>query len=304
MHILIAGGTGLLGTALCQALMHAGHRITLLTRNTTRVQRSNPQTLVWKPCQQSTWIQDLNHLPPIDTVVNLCGNNIARPWTTHMRNAIINSRIQPQRALLEWCKQCPKPPKHYIQASGIDYYSFSPKVAHDEHGAQGAHFLAQACQQWEHLTTQYTELNTSYTIVRYAPVLSDQGGLFPKLYYSTLCGLGAYQIFNNPTFSWIHIHDATRIVMDLIQHPSSAPKIINACAPNPIPYNNFAKKLCQQLRRPCWIPLLPSLLRGVMGEASSLILNSRWVVSQELEQRNFQFTYPKMDQALQQLCSH
>ena len=77
MHILVTGGTGFIGTALCMRLQAEGHRVTVLTRDPSRAQRHFAGRV---PVVGSLSILSGDSAP--DAIVNLAGEPIAGWWWT------------------------------------------------------------------------------------------------------------------------------------------------------------------------------------------------------------------------------
>ena len=94
MTLLIAGGSGFLGTALARALRAGGHRASVLTR---RPQRDGDILWTTRP-NDTTWRHAVDRA---DAVINLAGESIAgRRWTDDRKRAIRGSRIEATVALV------------------------------------------------------------------------------------------------------------------------------------------------------------------------------------------------------------
>ena len=150
MHILIAGGSGFLGSYLIKSLIQAQHNITLLSRHPERVDAPTGVKVVY-------WDGNKIQLPPqdkpIDAVINLCGLSIARYWSQSAKQAIRDSRIKPSQALVKWLCQLEKKPQVMLQISGIDYYNM-PSEQCSETDNNGDHFLAQLSKWWNGVNTK------------------------------------------------------------------------------------------------------------------------------------------------------
>ena len=139
MHILVTGGTGLIGTALCEALVDQGCELTVLSRSAR------------ESSQGRTFITDLEQcVSPVDAVINLAGAGLAdRRWTAGYKRTIERSRIDLTQQLVSWIESQATRPKTLISASAIGYYGASQDDVFTEQGPPGTGFAADLCQRWE-----------------------------------------------------------------------------------------------------------------------------------------------------------
>ncbi|MCZ6905677.1 MAG: NAD-dependent epimerase/dehydratase family protein, partial [Deltaproteobacteria bacterium] len=79
MRLVIAGGTGFIGSALCARLMDLGHSLTILARTRSPGPiLSNKDWIIWQPGSPGPWEEAIDG---VDGVINLAGEPIARRWT-------------------------------------------------------------------------------------------------------------------------------------------------------------------------------------------------------------------------------
>lgn len=297
MHILIAGGRGFLGSYLAKSLSDH-HEITILSRS--------PEKTSPKPRIHVTfWDGKTLKLPvqtrSVDAVINFCGLSIARRWGKDNKQALKESRITPTTALINWIKQQDKKPKVMIQVSGIDYYDMqTPKC--DENTAPGNTFLAQLAQEWESATQGLSQNKTRLVIARLAPVLALTHPPLQPMWLSTRCFAGAIIGSGKQYFSWIHHQDFTSI-MRLFLEQNTYHGIYNVCAPQPVRQREMMQSLAEYAKRPLLLTMPEWAMKTLMGEASTLILDSRHVCPKRLLESNYNFTYPTIQQALQNLCT-
>lgn len=296
MHIVIAGGSGFLGSLLIKKLRSHGAQITLLTRKPNTVDAQPHVKIVY---WDGLTLQLPPHEKPIDAVINLCGLSIARWWTQSAKNAITQSRIEPSKALVEWCLSTEKPPKTFVQISGIDYYDLNTNTC-NESDNPGNTFLARLSKEWEETTTPLHQSDTRLIICRLAPVLAKTHPPLLPLLLSTRCFLGSIAGSGAQYFSWIHHDDFSNIIHKII-HTSEMTGTYNLCAPNPIPYATFMRTLATICHRPLWLSLPSWLMKSLLGEMASLILDSRKVLPTRLSKSGHQFKYPEIQQALTQI---
>lgn len=297
MHILIAGGSGFLGSYLIKSLIQAQHNITLLSRHPERVDAPTGVKVVY-------WDGNKVQLPPqdkpIDAVINLCGLSIARYWSQSAKQAIRDSRIKPSQALVKWLCQLEKKPQVMLQISGIDYYNM-PSEQCSETDNNGDHFLAQLSKDWEATVKPLQETNMRMVIARLAPVLATSHPPLQPLLMATKLGMGAIIGDGKQYFSWIHHHDFTNIVNHMLVD-SNYQGIYNVCAPNPVPYTTFMQVMAKACNRPLWLRIPRWALTKTLGEMATLIVDHRKVFPKRLQEANTNFKYPTIEAAMDDLC--
>jgi len=296
VHILIAGGSGFLGSYLADHLAENGIDVTLLTRKPKKQQAKNHIKIVY-------WDGKVLRLPPIDkaidAVINLCGESIAQWWTPSAKKNIRDSRIIPSKTLVNWCRTTEKKPKTFIQISGIDFYQLDSEQC-TESDACGDTFLAKLSKDWEETTNPLQNTPTRLIIARLAPVLAKTHPPLLPLLLATRCFLGSIAGSGEQYFSWIHHQDFTTIMQRMLQD-SQYQGIYNVCAPHPIPYKTFMETLADVCKRPLWLKIPDWILKKLLGDMSSLILDSRNVLPHKLLAQDYAFQYPEIHQALTQI---
>lgn len=295
MHILLAGGSGFLGTYLAKTLARH-HEITILSRNPGQLD-SLPQVRVVHWDGQS--IQLPPHHENIDVVINLCGLSIARHWNKKSKHRIYESRIKPSQTLVKWSLKPENKPKTFIQISGIDYYDLANSPC-TENSPCGHGFLASLAQDWEKTTTKLQESPTRLIIARTAPVLAATHPPLLPLIMSTRVYLGATIGDGKQYFSWIHHHDFTTIIQNMISDETYH-GIYNLCSPNPITNATLMHTLAEIIQKPLWLSIPKWLLKHTLGEMATLITDSRKVYPQKLLDQGESFQYAEIQAALRNI---
>ena len=181
MKIVITGGTGFIGRALCHALSE-GHRIIILTRNAVTVSRllePNLTAVEWNGRDQGPWKKALEGA---DAVINLAGAPIADArWTDARKRLITDSRVLTTRLLVDALSRRSSRPATFISASGIGFYGVSDDRRLDEGAARGQGFLADLCLAWEAEAFRAAELGSRVVVLRTGMVLEQEGGALPKI---------------------------------------------------------------------------------------------------------------------------
>ncbi|MEC8882028.1 MAG: TIGR01777 family oxidoreductase [Pseudomonadota bacterium] len=297
MHIILAGGSGFLGSYLAKILSDQ-HDITILSRN--------PSQIDAKPRIKIAYWDGLDiHLSPqhkkVDAIVNLCGLSIARRWNKKNKEAIYKSRIQPSKALIKWSLEADKKPKTFIQLSGIDYYGIKNSQC-TENDPCGNSFLADLAKDWEETTSALQKSSIRLVIARTAPVLSGTHPPLLPLIMATKAYLGATIGDGNQYFSWIHHQDFTNIMQKMLTDDTFK-GIYNLCSPTPVTNTNLMQALAQVYKRPLWFSVPSWLLNNTLGEMSTLMTDSRKVYPQRLMNQGEKFIYPEINTALEQIAN-
>ncbi|MEO0444255.1 MAG: TIGR01777 family oxidoreductase [Pseudomonadota bacterium] len=295
MHILVAGGTGLIGSALIKALLERGEQITLLARNfdKAKVLFNGHVSLVGT-------IKELSI--DVDAVVNLAGEPIMdKRWTASRKQKLKNSRIGITQDIVQWIAQCKSKPQVLINGSAIGYYGHYPEdIALDENAKPRPCFSSELCQQWEQAAAQAVFAEMRVCTVRTGVVLTKQGGALKRMLPPFYMGLGGPISHGRQWFSWIHINDMVKLLLFLLDNDQIKGPV-NATAPNPMTNYMFSKTLGKTLRRPALLSLPARIVSLLLGEAAELLLEGQKVVPQKLLKNGFEFDYPTLDDALQSI---
>lgn len=291
MHILMTGGTGLIGTATCTALHAAGHKLTIVTR------RARPAT------DEATYVTALaDCAEPVDAVINLAGAGLAdRRWTGAYKRQIVSSRVDLTRELVAWLGECEQPAGKLISASAIGYYGADEAQTFTESDEPGTGFSAALCQSWEEEAGRAAELGTQVSLLRLGVVLARDGGALGKMTQSFRLGVESWLGSGEQWLSWIHLEDAVRVIQHVLdcEHPTG---IYNTVAPAPVRHRELAHEAGRQSNT--WLRLgVPAFAAKMMaGEmAEELLLGGQRVLPAQLLEDGFQFLYPNLKEALADL---
>ena len=294
MHILLTGGTGLIGTALCGALYAQGSQLTVLSRSARR------------SVQGRTFITHLEQCAsPVDAVINLAGAGLAdRRWTAAYKRTIVRSRIDLTQQLVRWIESQTKRPKTLISASAIGYYGASPDDAFTEQGTPGTGFAADLCQRWEQEALRAEALAVDVAVLRLGVVLANEGGALGKMTQSFRFGVESWLGAGEQWLSWIHIDDVVRAIQFVLAADPRA-TTYNAVAPEPVTHRGFAHEVGRHSRSLLKLGVPPLAARLLAGEmAEELLLSGQRVLPQALIEQGFDFAYPTLTAALDNLLGH
>ncbi|NPA92572.1 MAG: TIGR01777 family protein [Chloroflexi bacterium] len=301
MHIVLTGGTGLIGRAFVAHLAPQGHTFTVFTRHPEKQPAGLPpdvQRVKWTP-------QDPNALARVlrqaDAVVNLMGENIAAGrWNAARKNALYASRVENGRALASALRLAQPRPPVLLQASAVGYYGDRGNDLLDEHAPPGDDFLARLCVDWEASTSSVEGLGMRRVILRTGIVLSREGGALPRMMRPIQWGLGGPLGAGNQWMPWIHIHDQVAAMSFLLTH-EEAHGPFNLTAPQPVTNAELTRAIARKLHRPAFLRVPAWALRLAFGEMSQVLLASQRALPQRLLELGFQFRFPTLDAALDDL---
>lgn len=301
MHILLTGGTGLIGRALCRHWHGQGHQLTVWSRQPRQVAGL---------CSGATGIADLDEVAglhpfrPVDAVVNLAGAPIAdRPWTRSRRDLLWRSRIELSRSLVDWMERQPQPPSLLLSASAVGWYGDQGDQELDEDSAPtGQDFGSRLCMAWEQEALRAREQGTRVALLRIAPVLAPRGGMLARLLPPFRLGLGGRLGSGRQWMPWVHWQDLVGMFDHLLLHPQLHGPY-NACAPEPVRNADFTRALAQALRRPALLPAPAWALRLLLGEMSTLLLGGQRLLPRRLQEAGYRWQHPQLDAALQDLLA-
>lgn len=298
MNIVIAGGSGFLGQELSKWFRRKGHAVYILTR--TPKYRDDHY---WDACHTGPWQQLLEHC---DVLINMTGKSVDCRYTEANKKAILRSRLESTAVLQQAVDQCNHPPKVWLNASSATIYVHAETQQMTEAtGITGDDFSMGICTQWEAAFFARTSPQTRKVALRTSIVLGNEGGAFPKFRQITRLGLGGIQGHGQQMMSWIHINDFCAAVAYLIgQTHITGP--VNITAPAPVRNGEFMQTLRRHCKMPFGLPAPAYLLEvaaAIIGTETELMLKSRNVVPERLQQEGFTFQYATINQALEQLLS-
>ncbi|MGB2963336.1 MAG: TIGR01777 family oxidoreductase [Anaerolineales bacterium] len=304
MKVIIAGGSGLIGSALSKSLLADGHQVLIISRKPGKTDQlpSGVKTIGWAS-------EDLiRAISSADAVVNLAGASIAGSnpfrmrWTAKRKAEILESRLEAGAKLTKAIQAAGTKPEVLIQASAIGYYGNVDPELVDETSSAGDDFLAGVCQAWEGSTKDLETLGVRRVIIRIGLVFSQVGGLFQLLKLPFLFYLGGRIGSGNQYLSWIHIDDLVAAIRYLIANQFNQ-GVFNLTAPNPIQNRDFSQRLGKILTKPAWFPVPGFVLRLLLGEASTLALDGRQVYPTRLLDSGFGYRFDQLDFALRDLLT-
>lgn len=301
MRILITGGTGLIGRPLSALLANAGHNVTVLSRNPIEA-KPMPEGVSlhrWDLENLDGW----GHLVDgADAIINLAGAGIGDGrWSKARKTAIRESRLNAGHILVEAVEAASIKPKVVIQSSAIGYYgSFDDGSIVVEDQGPGDDFVAKVCFDWEITTAPISRMGIRRPIIRTGVVLSNDGGALQRMKLPYKFFMGGKLGDGSQWMSWIHMVDEVRAIQFLLEH-DTADGPFNLTAPNPVTNSQLSNALGDAMGRPAKIPAPSFAIRGAFGEMADIVLKGQRVLPHNLQALGFEFEYPNIRAALQEL---
>lgn len=296
MKVLITGGTGLIGRALCPVLLQLGHQVSVFSRH--------PDTVSAK-CGGAQPLSSFAAIPELgfDAVINLAGEPIVGArWTERRKQMLRASRVTLTEQLVAQLARSSKPPSLLISGSATGYYGDGGDTALDETSPVGGDFGARLCLDWEAAAEAASSVGIRVCRVRTGLVLSSGGGLLGQMLPAFKLGLGARLGDGRQWMSWIHMDDYIGILLGMLED-STAAGPFNLTAPNPVTNGAFTRVLGKVLNRPVWFSAPTILLKAALGEMAELLLGGQRALPRAIEERGYRYRFTELDEALGDLLA-
>jgi uncharacterized protein (TIGR01777 family) len=307
--ILISGGTGMVGTALTQYLVHHGFSVIILTRNPKAAnnpvaEKTKVRFAQWDIKNQSieAWA-----VSEADALIHLAGAGVvAKPWTEAYKKEILDSRVESSRLLVNAIAKHGTRLKTVVSASAIGWYgedAFDGQGPFTEEAPPASGFLGDTCKAWEESIAPVKDLGKRLVICRIGIVLSNEGGALPEFKKPLAFRVAGVLGSGKQMISWIHIEDLCRIFHFAIEH-SEAQGVYNATAPSPVSNRELTISLARALYGNAFLtmPVPVFVLKIMLGDRSIEVLKSTAVSSAKLTKAGFQFHFPSIERALEELA--
>lgn len=292
MRIIIAGASGFLGTHVRRALVTAGHNVRQLVRRPA----TSPSEWQWDPARD---FLPADALAGQDCVINFCGAGVGdRRWTAARKTLLRSSRIPPTALLARACAAHKVPAM--LSASAVGFYGNRYDESLDESAAAGTGFLSELCVEWEQATAPAADSGVRVVQLRTGLVLGSDGGMLPQLTRLGKLLLGGRLGSGQQWWPWIAVDDYVAAVEFLLDAAVAGP--VNMTAPHPVTNAEFTRELAAVLRRPApWV--IPGFaLKAVLGGFAGEILGGQRALPQVLAEAGFNFRFPQLRPALEQIA--
>lgn len=287
--IILAGGTGFVGKYLQEKFSELGYKVIIIARN-THINWKNPDEIT-------------DALEHSEIVINLAGKSVDCRYNEKNKSEILLSRTETTKILGQAIKNCKFPPKIWFNSSTATIYRHSEdKPMTEKEGEIGTGFSVGIATAWEKEFFSFELDRTRQIALRMAIVLGKEGGAIPALATIVRFGLGGKQGNGNQMFSWLHIEDLYRMILFLHQN-ENLEGVFNCSSPNPVKNKELMQIFREKMKMPIGIPTPKFLLEigaFMIRTETELLLKSRWVIPQRMQEEGFEFNYPYLGKAIEE----
>ena len=295
MKVTVTGATGLIGTALVEALKARGDEVTVLSRSPDRAARElGVEAAAWDPLAEPA---PASAISGRDAVVHLAGEPVAQRWTDEVKRSIRTSRDVGTANLVAGIAASEPRPAVLVSSSAVGYYGKHGDEIVTEDTQAGTDFLAEVCVEWERRARAAEELGLRVVVVRTGVVLDANGGALKTMLPPFKAGVGGPVAGGKQYMPWIALDDIVGIYLAAIDESSwSGP--VNGTAPNPVTNAEFSKALGRALSRPAVFPVPAFAIRALYGEMAEIVTEGQRAVPERTLGFGYDFRQPELDAAL------
>jgi uncharacterized protein len=325
MKIVIAGSSGLVGSALTNSLARDGHTVVRLQRSGSGANAEKSRnrggrhqekhkisqgseagkiiSVTWNPntcdLEGEPFGEERDKIEGADAVVNLAGASIAEErWSAERKAILRSSRIHITRELVCALEKLEDGPKTLISASAIGYYGNRGDEVLSEESKAGDDFLARLAQEWEAEAVKAEALGLRVVRLRFGVILAKHGGALPQMMRLFKFGLGGRIGSGQQWMSWITLEDVVSVIRKVLENRAVS-GAVNVVAPQPVRNAEFAQALGHAIHRPAILPAPAFALEFALGEmAEALLLAGQRVAPSRLAQLGHRFSQPELRAAL------
>lgn len=293
MHILLTGGTGLIGRHLIPRLLTLGHQISVVTRDVAGArEKLDARVSLWSGLAQQ---QDLNG---VDAVINLAGEPIAdKRWTAQQKQLLCESRWQMTERIASLINASSSPPTVLISGSATGFYGDTGDLVMTEEDPGHEEFTHTLCARWEQLALSAQSARTRVCLLRTGVVLAKEGGALSKMKLPFKLGIGGPIGSGKQYMPWIHIDDMVNAILWLLDNENLRGPF-NMVSPYAVRNEQFAAMLGHAMHRPAFMRTPAGAVKMMMGESAVLVLGGQHVLPKRLEASGFGFRWYQLDEAL------
>ncbi len=300
MKVLVTGASGLIGSALCDALLVRGEDVVGLTRDPERARRTNPK-VAWHAWEPTLERPPATAFDGVDGVVNLVGERIDQRWTEEAKRRIMETRRTGTHNLVQAIGGLDRKPAVLVNQSAVGFYGARGEAILDEESGPGETFDSVVVQEWEKAAREIERSGVRLAILRTGQVLDADGGMLSELLTPFKLGVGGPLAGGRQYLSWIHIDDEIGLLLWALEN-EGVTGVVNAVSPNPAANRDFSKALGRALGRPAVVPV-PGLVLDLKfgGEFGKVLRGGQRVIPRRALDLGYEFRYPDLDEALRDL---
>jgi hypothetical protein len=297
LKALITGGLGFVGTQLSVHLVEKGHEVTIVD-HAAQPHASTPRAVKYVSGDTTTEGVWQDEVGKQDAIINLAGASIFRRWTDETKKLIYDSRILTTRNVVEAMGQNRN--VTLCSTSAVGYYGFRGDEDLAEEDGPGDDFLARLCVDWEDEAHKASRDGARVIVTRFGIVLGKTGGALGQMIPAFKRFVGGPLGSGNQWFSWIHMEDLLRAILFVLD-TNDLEGPVNLCSPNPVKNKELAKALGEVLGRPSFLKAPGFMIRAILGEFGSVLLEGQRVIPERLLKAGYVFHYPELTDALREI---
>ena len=284
----------MIGSRLYPYLVDRGYEAVILTRKTRHTDQPGVRYVSWDPEVRGDWANEIENA---HAVINLCGEIIAgKRWTEKRKAALTQSRTVPSRSLVAAVKAAERPPAVFIQASGVGYYGIGAEEK-TEDSAAGDDWLATLAVAWE---TPLSELSTRHVALRLGVVLDRDDGALPQMLMPFRLFAGGTIAGGKQWFCWVHIQDVLHAI-EFVMNTDGIHGAVNIASPGAVTNDELTRAISRVMRRPAFFNVPRFVMQLLLGEQATLVCDGQKVKPARLTAAGFEFAYPEIEPALENL---
>lgn len=293
-RIILTGGTGFLGSSLINDLVERGYNCVVFTRSPEKYKSTEVVKYIeWVP--ESSYLA--KYISGSKAVINLAGAPIAgKRWTDEYKKLIIDSRVDTTNALVDAINQCKTKPEMLLSSSASGYFGDRDDEILTEDSNPGDDFLAEVCKKWEEATNKLSK-EVKLVIFRTGIVLHPDNGALEQLLKPIKLFVGGSLGKGDQYFCWIHVADWKRFLIFALEKNGNS-QIYNLSAPNPVTNYVLTKTIGKVYKRPTIFKVPTFILKLVLGESASMVLNSQRMIPKNILEANFKYEYELIEEAI------
>lgn len=300
MRVLVTGASGMIGSAICDALLARGDEVVGLSRDPERARRTNP-TVTWHAWQPASERPPEAAFAGVDAVVNVIGEEINQRLTPPAKERIRDSRVRATKNLVDALIALGGGPQVLVSQCAVGYYGDRGEAVIDESASAGDGWMSELCAEWQDAALDAQKAGIRVTVFRSAPVLDPAGGLLKQLSLPFRLGVGGPIAGGRQYMPWIHRDDEVGMFLWAIDN-SEVTGAINACAPEAVTNREFSKALGAAHRRPAIAPVPKLAITAMRGsELADAVLWSQRVVPRRAQDLGYEFRFGEIGPALRDL---
>lgn len=295
--IVVAGATGMIGSALVAELSGRGDQVVALARNPATAQRTLPTAARIVAWPDASVPPDPQAFSGADAVVNLLGEPIAQRWSPAVKERIRASRVDGTRSLVAAIEAMAERPRVLVSQSATGYYGPRGDERLTEDATPGSDFLASVVVEWEAAARVAAGLGVRVAITRTGVVVAAEGGALAKMLPPFKAGIGGPVAGGRQYLPWVHLDDVVGALIHALDS-DTASGAFNLSAPEPVTNADFSRALGRVLRRPAFAPVPALALKLLYGEMAVIVVTGQRAVPAHLLADGYAFRQPELEPAL------